>query len=237
MAPQRQRALELDSVGHTVFLFTRGPIVIVVLVGRANWYLPPPVPPKGCAPIERRRTMLTLFHSRCDEEMYVFMLLGGIFSVTVRGTPSFCLYLYFMFGNIYIARADNQMPVGVRPLGMGSSFTAVSDDANAIAWNPAGLVNVRQQAISGMTTNLHGIESLQQNYLSYIIPITDRHAVGFDWMQLRFGDDELRYSDDRVSLSYGVGLTRSLSAGLNIKRVSVGSELDTYPSFHLAKDR
>ena len=143
--------------------------------------------------------------------------------------PSLIFSLYFMFGNIYIARADNQMPVGVRPLGMGSSFTAVSDDANAIAWNPAGLVNVRQQAISGMTTNLHGIESLQQNYLSYIIPITDRHAVGFDWMQLRFGDDELRYSDDRVSLSYGVGLTRSLSAGLNIKRVSVGSELDTYP--------
>ena len=121
------------------------------------------------------------------------------------------------------------MPVGVRPLGMGSSFTAIADDANAIAWNPAGLVNVGQQTISGMMTNLYGIEGLQQNYLSYIFPITDRHAIGMDWIQLRFGDDELEFKDDRISVSYGIGITKSISAGLNIKRVSIGSELDTYP--------
>ena len=34
-------------------------------------------------------------------------------------------------GEVLTARGDNQMPVGVRPLGMGSSFVAVADDANA----------------------------------------------------------------------------------------------------------
>ena len=43
-------------------------------------------------------------------------------------------------GDVLTARGDNQMPVGVRPLGMGSSFVAVADDANAIAWNPARLI-------------------------------------------------------------------------------------------------
>ena len=120
------------------------------------------------------------------------------------------------------------MPVGVRPLGMGSSFVAVADDANAIAWNPAGLINVGRMAINGMTANLHGIESLQQSYLSYIFPLTDRNAIGIDWTRLRFGDNELEFRDDRITFSYGIGILKSLSAGVNVKRVAMGSALDTY---------
>jgi len=131
-------------------------------------------------------------------------------------------------GDVLTARGDNQMPVGVRPLGMGSSFVAVADDANAIAWNPAGLINVGQMAINGMTANLHGIESLQQSYLSSIFPLTDRNAIGIDWTRLRFGDNELEFRDDRITFSYGIGILKSLSAGVNVKRVSMGSVLDGY---------
>ena len=131
-------------------------------------------------------------------------------------------------GDVLTARGDNQMPVGVRPLGMGSSFVAVADDANAIAWNPAGLINVGQMAINGMTANLHGIESLQQSYLSSIFPLTDRNAIGIDWTRLRFGDNELEFRDDRITFSYGFGILKSLSAGMNVKRVAMGSVLDTY---------
>ena len=37
-----------------------------------------------------------------------------------------------------------QLGAGARPLGMGSAFVAVSDDATAIYWNPAGLQRLRQ---------------------------------------------------------------------------------------------
>ena len=53
--------------------------------------------------------------------------------------------------------STGQIPIGARPLGMGESFVAIADDANAISWNPAGLVQLRQQAINGMYTDLYGI--------------------------------------------------------------------------------
>ena len=96
----------------------------------------------------------------------------------------------------------NQLPVGTRPIGMGESFVAVADDANAIFWNPAGLIQLRKQTINTMYTDLYNI-GLRHSYLGYAVPLTDRHAIGLDWAHLGFDDDELNYSDNRFSLSYG----------------------------------
>ncbi|HOJ13664.1 MAG TPA: conjugal transfer protein TraF [Deltaproteobacteria bacterium] len=37
---------------------------------------------------------------------------------------------------------------GMRPLGMGGAFTAVSDDANALFYNPAGLASIEKVSVS-----------------------------------------------------------------------------------------
>lgn len=37
---------------------------------------------------------------------------------------------------------------GARPLGMGGAFTAVSDDANALFYNPAGLADIKESRLS-----------------------------------------------------------------------------------------
>ena len=37
---------------------------------------------------------------------------------------------------------------GARPLGMGGAFTAISDDANALFYNPAGLANIKVTTVS-----------------------------------------------------------------------------------------
>ncbi len=39
---------------------------------------------------------------------------------------------------------DNQIGFGARALGMGGTYTAVSDDYSAIYWNPAGLAQIRK---------------------------------------------------------------------------------------------
>ena len=51
------------------------------------------------------------------------------FSFSTIAVLSFCIIicLNLIVGESLILRANNQMPVGVRPLGMGSSFTAIAD--------------------------------------------------------------------------------------------------------------
>ena len=89
--------------------------------------------------------------------------------------PSIHLALLIVLVLVLINEGSiGQVPIGARPLGMGESFVAIADDANAISWNPAGLVQLRQQAINGMYTDLYGI-GLVHSYLS-IYSTVDRPA-------------------------------------------------------------
>lgn len=45
---------------------------------------------------------------------------------------------------------------GARPLGMGSAFVAVSDDATAVYWNPAGLERLRRRELQIQHTEQFG---------------------------------------------------------------------------------
>ena len=45
----------------------------------------------------------------------------------------------------------NSVGVGVRAIGMGSAFTAVSDDLSGLYWNPAGIVRMKDNQLGLMT--------------------------------------------------------------------------------------
>ncbi|MCD6136317.1 hypothetical protein J7J63_06390 [Candidatus Bipolaricaulota bacterium] len=47
--------------------------------------------------------------------------------------------------------------VGARALAMGGAFVAVADDATAVCWNPAGLAQLDDTRIGGMSTDLFGM--------------------------------------------------------------------------------
>ena len=47
--------------------------------------------------------------------------------------------------------------VGARALAMGGAFVAVSDDATAMVWNPAGLAQLDDTRLAGMSTDLYGL--------------------------------------------------------------------------------
>jgi len=123
------------------------------------------------------------------------------------------------------AETKDKIFVGARPLGMAGAFLAVADDGNAIAWNPAGLPFVRHQEINSMYSNLYGID-LKDNYLCYVLPITDNQAVGIDWYHSGFDDEELGFAENQIRLSYGYNIIRKLSLGTNVKYLNRGMDLD-----------
>lgn len=64
-----------------------------------------------------------------------------------------------------------ELGVGARPLGMGSAFVAISDDATAPYWNPAGLANLKAKELFLMHSQNFG-GTINHNTVSYVYPDT-----------------------------------------------------------------
>ena len=47
--------------------------------------------------------------------------------------------------------------IGARALAMGGAFVAVCDDSTAMVWNPAGLAQLNDTRLAGMSTDLYGL--------------------------------------------------------------------------------
>lgn len=109
-----------------------------------------------------------------------------------------------------------QVPIGVRAIALGGTFSSTADDVSAIFWNPAGLVRIGHQEISGTHTNLYGVD-LVDNDLAFLLPITPRHAVALDWHHAGTADDALDFGENRFDLGYAFGLHPKLSLGGSVK--------------------
>ena len=86
--------------------------------------------------------------------------------------------------------------VGGRAMGMGRAFTAVSDDASGIYWNPSGLLGANRIELTSMYSNL--FFDSQYAYFGVVFPrfgknVHDRvgrfligpsSAIGFGWVGL-----------------------------------------------------
>jgi len=86
--------------------------------------------------------------------------------------------------------------VGGRALGMGRAFTAVSDDASGIYWNPSGILGANRVELTSMYSNL--FFDSQYAYFGVVFPrfgknVHDRvgrflvgpsSAIGFGWVGL-----------------------------------------------------
>ncbi|MCG2726843.1 MAG: PorV/PorQ family protein, partial [Elusimicrobia bacterium] len=90
----------------------------------------------------------------------------------------FCLILFTVLFQPFLlfakgpgATASNflKIPVGARPSALGSAFTAVSDDASAIYYNPSGLAQLKNPEIN-FTQNKY-FEGISQSWLSGVYPI------------------------------------------------------------------
>jgi len=121
--------------------------------------------------------------------------------------------------------------VGARPLGMGSAFTAVADNADAPYWNPAGLGSIDKNEITTMQTKLS--TDADHYYISYVRPAFGG-TLGVSWIQVGLGtisqtsaevdpNNEVinlgvfSYFSNAYILSYGREINERLSVGLAAK--------------------
>jgi hypothetical protein len=103
-----------------------------------------------------------------------------------------------------------KLPVGARAIGMGSAFVAVTDDATAPHWNPAGMVFLPYREVLFQHAERFG-SLVNHDYISGVFPLggekNHEQAVGFSIVRLAVDDIPItpRAGDLRRSdfLDYG----------------------------------
>ncbi|UCD17147.1 MAG: PorV/PorQ family protein [Candidatus Zixiibacteriota bacterium] len=123
------------------------------------------------------------------------------------------------------AGASRQEMVGARPFGMGGAFIGVADDGNAIYWNPAGMSFLNHHEVSFMHTDLFGT-GIMNNYAGYTYPLTEKIALGVDWFNQGFGDDELDFNFNKLNFAASYRFNSRLSAGGLFKYINTRMDLD-----------
>jgi transglutaminase-like putative cysteine protease len=118
-----------------------------------------------------------------------------------------------------------QVPIGPRAIAMGGAFSSIADDASAIFWNPAGLTFVGHQEISATHANLFGSD-INDNYASFVLPLSRHQTAAADWYRSGFDDSELDFGENRIDLSYAHKIRSWISAGATIKYLARDTNLD-----------
>lgn len=138
-----------------------------------------------------------------------------------------------------------KLGVGARPIGMGSAFTGLSDDVNAIYWNPAGLGFIKRWELSFTYQKLFADFDYQALFYSHQLRLLGSRKAALGLGLLRLGSLDEWDSTDGKKPAIAVGdvsdlaiflpfayrfdwLSRNLALGVNYKYVN--SRLGDYTS-------
>jgi len=101
---------------------------------------------------------------------------------------------------------------GTRALGMGGAYTAVADDAAAVFWNPAGLLQVKTPMVA-TTLAFHAEQAdSYEGFVSYVEPDSGYGAGALSWYYGRL--DPVAYPDGVLytdSHDFSYALAKSVS--------------------------
>lgn len=146
-------------------------------------------------------------------------------------TVIFLLFtIKYSFGGTKVGTSAAQflkIGVGARAIGMGGAFVALSNDASALYWNPAGLVLLGK--VNFTTTHTEWFAGLYHDFIGAAIPIGD-DALGFSITSLNTDEIEITTleqpdgtgiyydaSDLAINISYARKLTDRFSVGVTGK--------------------
>lgn len=123
---------------------------------------------------------------------YMLMIVLVIFTVSVEAKTNenagTCVGQFLKIG------------VGARPCGMGEAFSAVADDVNAIYWNPAGLMQVKEK--EGTFMHSEWLSDVRYEFLAYCQP-TKKGVNAFSLTYLRMGNMEGTDKDENPTGDFG----------------------------------
>jgi len=123
-----------------------------------------------------------------------------------------------------------KLNAGARPAAMGEAFGGISNDVNALYYNPAGTAGLATPAFTAQYGSW--FQSIGYNALGFVYPVTGVGSVGLGIINLGVTDIEKRSSDTAdpdskfgasdyaYILHYSRSLNARLSAGINAKIIS-----------------
>jgi hypothetical protein len=120
--------------------------------------------------------------------------------------------------------------VGSRGVAMGESFVAVANDASALYWNPAGLVQFNENQMIASHTEY--VVDIKHDFFGAVYHLTEADAVGASFSSLHMKDMEVTteiqpfgtgtyfsFGDVAVALTYSKKMTDQFSFGATVRYV------------------
>ena len=132
-----------------------------------------------------------------------------------RGKEIIIFYLILFVGiMLYPCQAFENIGVGVRAIGMGEAFTAISDDTSAPYWNPAGLAFANKSRITAAQSDLFDL-GLMHNFIGITVsPL----KVGIHYEDFTDIKDELGFKETTIKLAKSFQVKPHISIGLTANK-------------------
>ncbi len=118
--------------------------------------------------------------------------------------------------------------VGARGVAMGESFVAVANDASALYWNPAGLVQFADNQIIASHTEY--VVDIRQTFFGIVYHLSEGDALGASFSSLSMNDMEITtetqpfgtgrffsFGDIAVGVTYSKQMTEQFSFGATVR--------------------
>jgi hypothetical protein len=123
-----------------------------------------------------------------------------------------------------------KLGVGARAAGMGETFVAIANDASALFWNPAGMMEFSDDQV--LVSRVQWPVDIRHDFVGYVRHFGDANAIGISVISLHMDDMEetteyrprgtgnfFTFGDIAVGLSYARRLTDRFSAGATVRYV------------------
>ena len=133
------------------------------------------------------------------------------------------MLILLLNGSVNAAFENIELMAG--PAGMGSAYSAVTQDTSALIWNPAGLARLPAPEIGISYMDLHGV--LGYSFIGVAHPIRSGQTAGAAILN---SSDVEGISQERILLlSAATRVWRRLHIGINAKYFSTSVNLEQMP--------
>lgn len=120
--------------------------------------------------------------------------------------------------------------VGARASALGGAFVAIANDASALYWNPAGLVQFKKDEV--MFDHNNWVVDINHDFLGGVYHFGEHHAIGLALTGLSMDDmpvttefapfgtgEYFKYGDIAIGLTYSQKMTDKFSFGATVKYI------------------